>query len=311
MESTVERVADRRDIPAAVARYVDALDTAAARSRRRSRARACAGRNSPISTGPAAGLAIEARPTQGQDRLGITGTFCAIAETGTLVVLAGADTPTATTLLPDTHVAVVRADRIVSGMEEAFALIRSERGQLPRAVNLISGPIAHRRHRADDRARRARAVPRSHPRARLRCEAGPTGRSRRPPRRPAAAAARRRVDEIAEEARHRHAPILGDRLDHEVRRVADVGERAEIDRPIDSAASDCACSRHERLRIAAGEIEEHKIGRRVVEERGQESGQPEDHHIVPVARAVGHEREDPGQRAVAARPRASRARGRS
>ena len=32
------------------------------------------------------------------------------------------------------------ADRIVSGIEEAFALIRRERGRLPRAVNLISGP---------------------------------------------------------------------------------------------------------------------------------------------------------------------------
>ena len=59
---------------------------------------------------------------------------------GTLVMLAGAQTPTATTLLPATHVAVVRADRIVPGMEEAFALIRQERGTLPRAVNLISGP---------------------------------------------------------------------------------------------------------------------------------------------------------------------------
>ena len=46
----------------------------------------------------------------------------------------------ATTLLADTHIAVVRADRIVAGMEEAFALIRSERGVLPRAVNMISGP---------------------------------------------------------------------------------------------------------------------------------------------------------------------------
>ncbi len=87
-----------------------------------------------------AGLAIEPRPTTGQDRLGITGTFCAVAETGTLVVIAGADTPTATALLVDTHVAVVRSDRIVSGMEEAFALIRRERGRLPRAVNFISGP---------------------------------------------------------------------------------------------------------------------------------------------------------------------------
>ena len=88
----------------------------------------------------AAGLAIEARPTVGADRLGITGCFCGIAETGTLLVLSGADTPTATTLLPDTHVAVLDAGRIVSGMEEAFALIRRERGELPRAINMISGP---------------------------------------------------------------------------------------------------------------------------------------------------------------------------
>ena len=30
--------------------------------------------------------------------------------------------------------------RIVGGMEEAFALIRRERGVLPRAINMISGP---------------------------------------------------------------------------------------------------------------------------------------------------------------------------
>ena len=42
--------------------------------------------------------------------------------------------------MPDTHVAVLRADRVVSGMEEAFALIRRERERLPRAVNMISGP---------------------------------------------------------------------------------------------------------------------------------------------------------------------------
>jgi L-lactate dehydrogenase complex protein LldG len=57
-----------------------------------------------------------------------------------MVILTGTDAPTATALLPDTHVAVVSAQRIVDGMEEAFALIRRERGQLPRAVNLISGP---------------------------------------------------------------------------------------------------------------------------------------------------------------------------
>ena len=54
--------------------------------------------------------------------------------------LSGADTPTATALLPDTHIAVVSAARVVSGMEEAFALVRRERATMPRAVNMISGP---------------------------------------------------------------------------------------------------------------------------------------------------------------------------
>jgi L-lactate dehydrogenase complex protein LldG len=139
MESTVERVADRRDIPAAVIRYVDALELPPALAAQKSRAGVCWPEFADLDWAESR-LEIEARPTVGHDRLGITGAFCAIAETGTLVVLAGADTPTATALLADTHVAIVRADRVVSGMEEAFALIRRERGQLPRAVNMISGP---------------------------------------------------------------------------------------------------------------------------------------------------------------------------
>ena len=52
----------------------------------------------------------------------------------------GAATPTASALLPDTHVAIVRAERIVSGLEEAFGHVRSELGRMPRALNFISGP---------------------------------------------------------------------------------------------------------------------------------------------------------------------------
>jgi L-lactate dehydrogenase complex protein LldG len=139
MESTVERIASRQEIPAAVARYLDALVLPPALAAQKSHAGVCWPAFADLDWA-GAGLQIEARPTSGSDRLGITGCFCAIAETGTLVVLAGADSPTATTLLPDTHVAVLPADRVVSGMEEAFALIRRERGLLPRAVNLISGP---------------------------------------------------------------------------------------------------------------------------------------------------------------------------
>jgi len=139
MESSVERIADRTEIPAAVRRYIDTLELPPALAAQKSRAGVCWAEFADLDW-PGARLEIEARPTVGADRLGITGTFCAIAETGTLVMLAGGDSPTATALLPDTHVAVVRADRIASGMEEAFALIRHDRGQLPRAVNFISGP---------------------------------------------------------------------------------------------------------------------------------------------------------------------------
>jgi len=139
MASTVERIDAPEDIPGAVARYVEALDLPPELAEQRSCKGVCWSELALLDW-RGAGLDIEARPTTGHDRLAITGCFCAIAETGTLVFTAGADTPTGLTLLPDTHVAVVRADRIVAGMEEAFALLRSERGALPRAVNLISGP---------------------------------------------------------------------------------------------------------------------------------------------------------------------------
>jgi L-lactate dehydrogenase complex protein LldG len=85
------------------------------------------------------GLEVEARGARGDDLVGITGAFCAIAETGTLVTLTGPDTPPTVSLLPETHVAVLRAARIVRTMEDAWALVR-EHGGMPRAVNFISGP---------------------------------------------------------------------------------------------------------------------------------------------------------------------------
>lgn len=136
MSSTVESIVTVSEVPRAIARY---LDTLAPDIAGQPRAGVCWPEFAPLDW-PAAGLSIETRPTLGNDRLGITGCFCAIAETGTIVITSGAATPTATALLPDTHVAIVRAERIVSGMEEAFGLIRTEQGAMPRAVNLISGP---------------------------------------------------------------------------------------------------------------------------------------------------------------------------
>jgi L-lactate dehydrogenase complex protein LldG len=139
MQSTVERVESRSEIPQCVARYLAQLQLPLALDAQRSTSGVCWPEWAALDWA-GAGLRMEARPTTGGDRLGVTGVYCAIAETGTMVILSGAETPTATMLLPDTHVAVVRASRIVAGMEDAFALLRGERTTMPRAVNFVSGP---------------------------------------------------------------------------------------------------------------------------------------------------------------------------
>ena len=87
-----------------------------------------------------AGIEVAVREARDADAVGITGALCAIAETGTLMTSSGPRTPAAVSLLPETHIAVVRASRIVRGMEEAWQLVRGEPGAMPRAVNFISGP---------------------------------------------------------------------------------------------------------------------------------------------------------------------------
>jgi L-lactate dehydrogenase complex protein LldG len=140
MASTVENVPTLAEAPAAIARYLAGQGIAP-----------------NVVVWPAlrdlpwvgAGLQAEFRPprrdeSQGADLVGVTGAFCAIAETGTLVLLSGADTPASTHLLPETHIALLRADRIVDTMEDAFELLRREHGgverMMPRAINMVSGP---------------------------------------------------------------------------------------------------------------------------------------------------------------------------
>jgi len=87
-----------------------------------------------------AGIELQARGARGEDMLGITGAFVGIAETGTLMLLSGAETPATVSLLPETHIAVLGVERLVASMEQAWDRLRLEHGTLPRAVNFVSGP---------------------------------------------------------------------------------------------------------------------------------------------------------------------------
>lgn len=131
LSTTVDIVAGWSTVPVAVARYLrdNGLPLRAV--------------GWPLVSGhdwAQADIAFAGRAAVDADLVGITGCYCAIAETGTLMLLSGPDTPASVSLLPETHVAVLAASRIVAGMEEAWTLARTELGTLPRAVNFISGP---------------------------------------------------------------------------------------------------------------------------------------------------------------------------
>lgn len=131
LASSVDSVSTQSEAPQAVARYLAAGGL---------------GREAVL-TGDlatldwaASGLEVAVRPAVDADKVGISGCFCAIAETGTLLLLSGAARPATVSLLPETHIALVPVARIVATMEDAFALLRAERGSVPRALNFISGP---------------------------------------------------------------------------------------------------------------------------------------------------------------------------
>jgi L-lactate dehydrogenase complex protein LldG len=131
LKTTTAEVNDITGVPTEVARYV-AANALAAR---------CVGWHEFAGLDWAgAGVAFDDRPANGNDLIGLTGCYCGIGETGTVLLLGAPATPKATALLPETHICVVRKSRMVATMEDAFALMREEIGEPPRATFFVSGP---------------------------------------------------------------------------------------------------------------------------------------------------------------------------
>lgn len=132
--ATVDPVTHPADVPVAVSAFLD-----------------CEGLPAELVMAPDPELAalpwpedstqrIEHRAAVDGDKTSVSLAFAGIAETGTLVLLSGPHSPTTLNFLPDTHIVVLRADRIVGAYEDAWDLLRARGLGMPRTVNFITGP---------------------------------------------------------------------------------------------------------------------------------------------------------------------------
>lgn len=74
--------------------------------------------------------------------VGVSRALAGVAETGTLLLRSGADSPTTLNFLPANHIVALHAADIVGPYEDAWERLRAEQpnGAVPRTVNLVTGP---------------------------------------------------------------------------------------------------------------------------------------------------------------------------
>ena len=130
LSMTIARVARRADVSTAAVDYLTARDL----SRKLVVASALKDLQWP------AGIEVRHGATVREDPVSVTACFAAIAETGSLVMLSGPETPTTLNFTPDDMIAVLHRRDIVAHQEEVWQRIRRERKALPRTINLVSGP---------------------------------------------------------------------------------------------------------------------------------------------------------------------------
>jgi len=75
----------------------------------------------------------------GLEQVGVTACIAAVAETGSLVMASGSESPVALNFLPETHIVVVYESQIVRHVDDVFPELRNL-GGMPRAINFVTGP---------------------------------------------------------------------------------------------------------------------------------------------------------------------------
>lgn len=88
-------------------------------------------------------IAHRTGPATGQDHVALTAAFAGIAETGTLALLSGPETPTTLNFLPEHSLVLLQASAIRGTYEELWRDLRdatNDGADWPRTVNLVTGP---------------------------------------------------------------------------------------------------------------------------------------------------------------------------
>jgi L-lactate dehydrogenase complex protein LldG len=136
VHATVEKVKRAEAVPRAVVSYLRSRNLPAA---------VRMGADARLGAMPWAeqkSLEIRKGPSDGDDEVGLSHAEAGIAESGTLMLVSGADNPSTINFLPDHHIIVVNACNIVGDLETALARFADADNPtaLPRTINLISGP---------------------------------------------------------------------------------------------------------------------------------------------------------------------------
>jgi L-lactate dehydrogenase complex protein LldG len=136
VQATVTRVSSLAAVPEAVARYL-------------------AAENLPAELAMAPDSSLDSIPwpdrpllhirrgrAEANDKVSLTSCHAAVAETGSLMLASGPQTPITLNFLPDTHIVLVHARQVVATYEDGWDRLRV-RGiseALPRTINFITGP---------------------------------------------------------------------------------------------------------------------------------------------------------------------------
>ena len=85
-------------------------------------------------------LSVAEGIAEDSDQASLSVARAGVAETGTLVLHSGPESPTTLNFLPDNHIVLLPQSRLVGAYEDAWAVLREDGSTMPRTVNWITGP---------------------------------------------------------------------------------------------------------------------------------------------------------------------------